>query len=36
MGRMMARALLLPLRWGDLAAYARRLRLEWRRQGAAG
>ena len=36
MGHMMARALLLPLRWGDLAAYARRLRLEWRGQGAAG
>jgi PST family polysaccharide transporter len=36
MAHMMARALLLPLRWSDLAAYARRLRLEWRRQGAAG
>jgi PST family polysaccharide transporter len=36
MGHMMARALLLPLRWGDLAAYARRLRREWRGQGAAG
>ncbi len=36
MGHMMARALLLPLRWGDLAAYARRLRLEWRGDGAAG
>ena len=36
MGRMMARALLLPLRWSDLAAYARRARLEWSRQGASG
>lgn len=35
MGRMMARSLLLPLRWGDLAAYARRLRLEWAGPGAA-
>jgi PST family polysaccharide transporter len=36
MGHMMARALLLPLRWSDLAAYARRARLEWSRQGASG
>ena len=36
MGRMMARALLLPLRWTDLATYARRARLEWSRQGTSG
>jgi PST family polysaccharide transporter len=30
MGWMMARALLLPLRWGDLARYARRAAGEWR------
>lgn len=29
MGWMMAKSLLLPLRWVDLAAYARRLRAEW-------
>lgn len=31
MGWMMARALLLPLRWRDLAGYARTLQAEWRR-----
>jgi PST family polysaccharide transporter len=30
-GWMMARALLLPFRWRDLAAYANRLRVEWGR-----
>jgi PST family polysaccharide transporter len=29
MGRMMAKSLLLPFRWGDLAAYARQLRAGW-------
>jgi PST family polysaccharide transporter len=29
MGRMMAKSLLLPFRWGDLADYARQLRAGW-------
>jgi PST family polysaccharide transporter len=35
MGRAMARSLLLPLRWGDLAAYARRIAGEWRARAEA-
>jgi PST family polysaccharide transporter len=30
MGRAMAKSLLLPFRWGDLAVYARRISSEWR------
>lgn len=36
MGWMMARSLLLPFRWGDLSAYARRIRREWRGPRPAG
>ena len=35
MGWMMAKSLLLPFRWGDLAAYARRLSAEVRSPGAS-
>ena len=35
MGRMMAKSLLLPLRWGDLSRYSRRLLMEWRDRGQA-
>jgi PST family polysaccharide transporter len=35
MGWMMARSLMLPLRWGDLSSYARQLRAESRSAGPA-
>jgi PST family polysaccharide transporter len=35
MGWMMGKSLLLPLRWRDIASYARQIACDWRRQGPA-